>query len=132
MTCENFQKNVWRHEEFEQLFEENSRWLFNYLFSLLRDFTDVEDALQETGRICWQKLDQYDRSMPFRTWAGKIAYFVAMKIFDYRKKRNVLCTEQFFEDISSEAIIIADQLDNRSEALKRCLERLPEKDRFFN
>lgn len=124
-------KTTQRHEEFGQLFRGSSDWLFNYLLSLLRDSTDAEDAFQETSRVCWQKLDQYDRSMEFRAWASGVAYFEAMKIFDRRKRQGIFCSEQFFETISSKALVMAHQLDKRSAALGLCLERLSEKDRVL-
>ena len=129
MTHKRSENIIRRHEEFAQLFGECSDWLFAYLLSLLRDATDAEDALQETGRLCWEKLDQYHPGTEFRAWACRIAYFEAMKIRDRRKNRNSTYSEQFFESVSSDAIVMADQLDQRSTALNECLERLPEKDR---
>ena len=129
MTHQHSEEITRQHEEFVRLFRENSAWLFNYLVSLLRDTADVEDALQETGRVCWQKFNQYDPSTEFRAWACKIAYLKAMEIFKRRKKQGVLCSEKFFETISCNVIGMASQLDSRSDALQICLERLPEKDR---
>lgn len=117
------------HEEFTLLFEECADWLFGYLISVLLDSADAEDALQETSRVCWEKLDQYNRDMEFRAWARRIAYFEALKILERRRKRGIFCSEQFFDTISSKAIVMADQLDERRTALEACLKRLPEKDR---
>lgn len=118
-----------RHEEFAQLFGPCSDWLYGYLLALLRNPTDAEDALQETGRLCWEKLDQYHAGTQFRAWACRIAYFEAMKIRDRRKQPSVPCSDRFFEVVSSEAVVMADRLHEQSIALEKCLERLPEKDR---
>ena len=118
-----------RHEEFAQLFGQCSDWLYGYLLALLRNPTDAEDALQETGRLCWEKLDQYHPGTQFRAWACRIAYFEAMKIRDRRKQQNTSCSDQFFEVVSSEAVVMADQLQAQGAALAKCLERLPAKDR---
>lgn len=118
-----------QHEEFALLFGGCSDWLFGYLLSLLRNSTDAEDALQETGRLCWEKLDQYHPGTEFRAWACRIAYFEAMKIRERRSCRTSSCLESFFEAVSSETIVMADQLDHRNAALKECLESLPKKDR---
>ena len=129
MTRNHTETTSRQHEEFTRLFEGCSDWLFGYLLSLLRNSTDAEDAFQETSRVCWEKFGQYNRSMEFRAWACRIAYFKALKIFEGRKKRGDFCSEPFFETISTQAVVVADQLAERSAALKRCLERLPEKDR---
>ena len=118
-----------KHEEFTRLFKGCANWLFGYLFSLLRNSADAEDAFQEVGRICWEKFDQYDRSMEFRAWACRIAYFKALKIFEHRKKQGDFCSEHFFETVASKAFEVADQLTERSTALKVCMKQLPEKDR---
>ena len=103
--------------------------MFGYLYSLLRNSADAEDAFQEVSRICWEKFDQYDPSMEFRAWACRIAYFKALKIFEHRKKQGDFCSEQFFETIASKAFEVADRLTERSTALKACMKQLPEKDR---
>ena len=131
MTSKNSPKNIQSQEEFIQLFRENSDRLFNYLYYLLRDPMDAEDALQETGRVCWQKFDQYNRDMKFRAWACGIAYLEAKKICSQRKKQGIFCSDKFFEMISNQAIAMTGQLDERSAALELCLESLPEKDRVL-
>lgn len=129
MTHKNTETVTQQHEEFIRLFRGSSVWLFNYLLSLLRDTADAEDALQETGYVCWQKFEQYDRNMEFRAWARGVAYIKAMDIFKHRRKQGILCSEQFFETISEKAILMSKQLDGRSDAVKLCLKRLPQKDR---
>jgi len=129
MTHQRSEAITRQHEEFVRLFRESSPWLFNYLISLLRDAEDAEDALQETVYVCWEKFDQYDASIEFRAWARGIAYHKAMDTFKRRRKQGVLCSERFFETISGKAVAMAKYLENRSDAVKLCVKRLPEKDR---
>jgi RNA polymerase sigma-70 factor, ECF subfamily len=112
-----------RQDDFARLFIEHQGRLYGYIATMLPNRDDAEDILQRTSLILWQKWAQYDPNQAFLPWARAIAL---------NEIRNFLRRSERANVHLSEAIVsqLADQWDDeasadRSEALARCLERLP-------
>ncbi|MBN2579298.1 MAG: sigma-70 family RNA polymerase sigma factor [Pirellulales bacterium] len=116
-------------QEFLKLYGGCEAWLFNYLLSLLRKPEDAQEVLQETAKVCWEKLDQYHPNTEFRAWACRIAYYNAMKFHERQKKAPLPFSDLFFSGVDVEAVVMADQLEARMAALKDCVKKLPAADR---
>jgi RNA polymerase sigma-70 factor, ECF subfamily len=117
------------NEDFSQLYDNCESWLYSYLFSLLRRAADAEEVLQETAKVCWEKFDQYQPGTEFRAWACRIAYYKALKFRERQKKSPLTFTDLFFNSVDEEAVVMADRLDVRLDALNVCMKKLPPPDR---
>jgi RNA polymerase sigma-70 factor, ECF subfamily len=115
--------------EFTRLYEGCQAWLYGYLLSLLRRPDDVDEVLQETAQVCWQKFDQYRPGTEFRAWACRIAHFKALKFRQQRRKTPLAFSDLFVESIDEEAVVMADVLDARLAFLDDCVRKLPPPDR---
>ncbi|MBN2577378.1 MAG: sigma-70 family RNA polymerase sigma factor [Pirellulales bacterium] len=115
--------------EFTRLYKECEAWLYGYLLSLLRHPDDAEEVLQETMKVCWEKFDQYQPETEFRAWACRIAHYKALQFRQLRNKTPLALSDVLFNSIDEEAIVIADQLDARIDALNKCVQKLPQADR---
>jgi len=106
--------------------------LRGYLSNLLPVRGDVDDVLQETNLVLWKKRAEYDPSRPFRPWACRFAYYQVLSHLK-RKGRN---RDRSFDPevlgaVAGEAEKHVDQFEARAEALRGCLDKLPEKHRLL-
>jgi len=116
-------------EEFMGLFLRHERKLFRYIVTLLSSTSDAEDVLQETALLLWRKFDEYERGTNFHAWACRTAQ---LKVFEHRRKnRHVVSVldPDVLEQLASDSIQKAGQLEARLGALETCLEKLRQTDR---
>lgn len=95
--------------------------------AMVPDASVRDDIFQETSIVIWKKFEQYDPEQSFKAWARGVASYEVLK---YRSKlsKTPLC-------FSEEALIaIVDAYSEteefeapKIEALKSCVEQLPEK-----
>ncbi len=101
-----------------------------FISSLVRDRYVCDDIFQDVALILWRKFDQFDRSRSFGAWARGIASKKIMQYFDKNRKTPLPLSPEVIE-----AVVIAfDQeeaqdITDEQEALRTCLEMLPEKSR---
>ncbi len=79
---------------FEQLLGKYLKPIYGFLYTLIRDSTQVDDVAQETFIKAWKNLSKFDRKRSFKTWLFAIAKNSAL---DYLKKKKSL-PFSFFED----------------------------------
>ena len=118
-----------RQEEFVSLFFASQTRILSFILSLIPNFSDGEDILQEVWNIMWRKFGQYERETDFTAWGKRIAYYLIM---DYRRKqslKHVIFNDDLFGIISEKASADVIQNDRRTEILSKCLRKLPAKDR---
>lgn len=115
-------------ERFAQLLARCQRRVFLYLLGLLHNTADAEEALQETNLVLWRKFDEFEPGTHFDRWACRIAYFEAMK-FREKKVPERLFSNEFVDALAVQADDQWLSVDDRRQALVRCLEKLSERDR---
>lgn len=116
---------------FMPLFLKNERRVYAYILTLLPSRTDAEDVLQEASIVMWEKFEGGQPPDDFAAWGCRIAYF---KVLEFRKKHGrsrVFFCQEMLERVAETAVeqAAALQLDDRSSALTRCLEKLNDRDR---
>ncbi len=116
---------------FLRLFLQNERRIYAYVLTLLANRTDAEDVLQEASLTMWDKFDADDPPRDFAAWGCRIAYF---KVLDFRKKHarsRVMFSQALLDRLAETAAEQAGvlQLDERRDALARCVEKLKPRDR---
>ena len=72
-------------DEFVTLYFRYEHKLYRYVASLLSRPSDVEDVLQETAQVLWQKFGEYRREEPFLPWACGIAHH---KVLNYCQRER--------------------------------------------
>ena len=116
------------HSEFVRRFEAAKPALQAFIASVVQDAGAREDILQATALTLWEKFASYDPARPFGAWARGVA---ARKItHDFRRRSRFPRT---LEPAAIEAMRQAfdrresspGRGDVRTDALRRCLERLP-------
>ena len=114
--------------EFLTLWTAHARRVSSYIYSMVPNWSDADDLLQETSVVVLQKFDQFQPGTSFSAWACKIAY---LKVLEFHKRRRPLegRDDLFWQALHVDATQFAEGLDQRLEALAECLKLLPGKDR---
>ncbi|HEX8912459.1 MAG TPA: sigma-70 family RNA polymerase sigma factor [Humisphaera sp.] len=112
-------------EQFVALMTASQPSLFAYVLSLVPDTQRAEDLLQETNIVLWRKRDEYEAGTSFMSWACQVAYFNVLAFRRKMARDRHRFDDAVFDYLAERQIERADALDDRREALKGCLEKLP-------
>lgn len=110
--------------QFLKLLGECNRQISAYIFSVVQNFEDANDILQQTIGIMWQKFDEFELGTDFASWGVKIAHF---QILSYRRKKSsqkVFFSDNIFQQIDEVAQKRSVQSDERLKYLRQCLKKL--------
>ncbi len=124
-------EHIQRGQEFMHLYVANERRIYGFIFTLIHDWSATEDILQETAQIMWSKFGQFQLGTDFVAWALRIARY---QVMDYWKRQDSKTSfdRKLLEKLAQQAQDhIGKRDDRRHEALKRCLQKLTERDRHL-
>lgn len=110
------------HDRFMALFLRHQPDLRAFVGASVRDWSAVDDIIQETAAVLWRKFAEYDPQRPFGAWARGIAGFEIRK---WRERSGRLPAL-----LSPESIAALEEVWEEPEpggarlsALQRCLQR---------
>jgi RNA polymerase sigma-70 factor (ECF subfamily) len=104
--------------------------LYGFLLSMIPNWNDVDDVLQETVSVMWSKFETFEEGTDFAAWSLAIARFQVMSYYQKQKKLPLRFSPEALEKISEEALLAkADRENHFVETLKHCIEKLQLKDR---
>ena len=118
--------------QFVKLLTRNYCRINSFIFCMVPNAADSEDIMQETTALMWDKFDQYKLGTNFVAWALTIARY---KILSYQRdmKRNrIKFDDRVIEMIETESrarLIDTQNTTEKVAVLKKCIQKLPEKDR---
>ena len=118
-----------REERFVRLLQAHERRLRAYIFSLVPNWSDADDLLQETAAVIWRKFDQFEDGTNFLAWAMSVA---RNEVLNHRRRqagRPIGFCEATFELLAREAATAVEGSDARRDALEGCLAKLGPRDR---
>lgn len=112
-----------KKDQFLQLLLNNDHHLFNFILTLVPNYSDAEDLLQETATTLWNKFDRFEQGTNFMAWARKTARFKVCNY--YRTKKQEFRLEEDILDTLSEVTSKSESLfREKKAALSGCLEKL--------
>lgn len=116
------------HEEaFRQVLAHRTM-LKAYVLAIVRDPELAEDTLSDVAVELARNWSQYDASRPFAPWARGVARRVALANLRKRQALPSLLDAAVLDAVGADLDALGDEarLEARKNALRRCLERLPE------
>jgi RNA polymerase sigma-70 factor, ECF subfamily len=120
---------VWK-VEFAELLRHSQTRLYGYIHSLVRDLNDADDLYQQTALILWKKFAEFDRRRSFFSWACGVARLEVANFLRSRGRQRL-----YFSDdlnlllVEAQAEMTDTELEDRRDALARCVEKLRQRDR---
>ena len=114
-------------EEFIELLTGAQNTLFGYIISLCHDHSRAQDILQETNITLWRKAEDFEPGTNFNAWACRTAYF---HVLNHRRKISrdqLVFDEDVFNYLAERQEERIGGSDDRLAALRKCVAKLPEK-----
>ena len=116
--------------EYVSLLTSQQARIHNYILSLVPNFSDADDILQETTKLMWEKFNEFKRGTDFLAWGKKIAYFLVLEYYRNRKKENKFYyDEQLIQKIEQNSQKMSDASKDSLIHLRECLKKLKQQDR---
>lgn len=99
----------------------------SYIRSLVRDAQHAEDLLQEVALRAHENFDQYDSTRPFIGWVLGITRYQVLAYFKRVQSDRHQFNDALLDSIESTFAAIQPTLNAREEALRHCVEKLPDR-----
>lgn len=114
-----------KHKLFLKLLLEHQAKIHAYILTLVPNYADADDVLQNVSEVIWRRFDQFQPGTNFLSWALRCAH---LEILNFRKKksrsREIIFDQTTFEQMLP---ILNDEIkkvDYRRDALEQCLKKL--------
>ena len=118
-----------RRDAFARLFAQHDRWLFAYLVSLLGNAAHAEEVFQEVCVVLWREYETFELGTNFVKWVSVIAHHQVQRFRRQQRRVGPQLSDAAVDLLAQDAVERVDLLESRRDALRRCLDKLPEKDR---
>lgn len=113
-------------EQFVALLTAAQRPLYAYIRTLLGPGGESEDVLQAVNVVLCRKALEFDGQGRFLSWACRVAYLqVLAYLKERRRDKHLYFDEAVLDELAGPLARDVEQLDDRLEALRICLDRLP-------
>jgi RNA polymerase sigma-70 factor, ECF subfamily len=113
-----------RTREFVRLLGAHEQELSGYVVSLVPNWADADEVIQETKLRLWEQFERYDPTKDFGGWARAIAYFMVLAHRKRSQRASARFSQQFVDAVSREAASLATDAYPLREALDDCLAKL--------
>lgn len=115
-----------RNEAFVRLFAANQRRIHAFIMMLVPRAADADDVFQEVSLELWRKFDGFTLGTDFVAWANQFSRFLVLKHFaKQRRLGRLVFDERVLELLATEAASALTHADDRLNALRHCLDKLP-------
>ena len=105
--------------------------LRGFILSLMPGSPDVDDVLQETNIVLWEKRKRFKDGSNFLAWAATIARFQVMRYRNHAKRHRALPFSDDFLNELADKVVPDNPKTKLLTALDRCLGKLSEKHRML-
>lgn len=117
-------------ENLMRQFYGNQGKLRGYVFSATRDYHATEDILQEIAIVVAKKASTYDPERPALPWFMGIARNQIQRFYRTKGKESINVSFDVIEEcLPMFASYENEKISDRQVALKKCVDKLPEKQR---
>lgn len=115
-------------EEFVRLLTEAQGTVYGYIVSLIPDRNRARDLLQETNITLWRKADNFEEGTNFNAWACRVAYFHVLAFRRKMAREKLVFDDDILDYLAerNDERIAEEGVRDRNNALRQCLQKLPE------
>ncbi len=115
---------VTQPDQFVRLLTQNERRVYAYILSLVPNWADADEILQETNVRLWQEFARYQPGSDFGAWACTIAKYQVLTFRRRQSREQLHFSNAFIEKVADQAERTMDAVDERHHALSTCIEQL--------
>jgi len=115
-----------RLDEFVRLFTSHEVRLRAFAMSLIVNYADAEDVLQQANLTLWKKFDQFAPGSDFMAWAGRVVYLEVQRHRRTQAKTKLQFGDAFLDAVASAAASgeLMSELADRERLLSDCIAKL--------
>ncbi len=106
----------------------HQRSIFSFILTLVPNWNDAEEILQETSLVLWRKFAEFKPGTSYRAWAAQVARYEVLKFRERQSKAERLLGDDVLEQLATQAIAMNELLENQDETLQACLGKLRSQD----
>ncbi|MBT8043520.1 MAG: sigma-70 family RNA polymerase sigma factor [Verrucomicrobiae bacterium] len=120
-----------RDDEMVQLIVKHQSALRAFLLSLMPGNPNVEDVMQETSMLVWQKRREFEIGSDFKAWMFSVARFQAMAYWrDEKRRKEKSLPDELLDQLADQAEQDGfEGIDQRYQYLLECIQMLSPQDR---
>ncbi len=100
-----------------------------FILSLMPGSPHVDDVLQETNTVLWQKRNRFEHGTNFIAWAFKIARYEVLGQRHKNKRDRLLVFSERMVDVIAEVETFEESDQEILSALDSCLDKLTDRER---
>lgn len=109
-----------------RLLAKHERRLEGFVISLVPNYADAEEVIQETKLRLWKQYHEYDVTKDFGAWACTIAYYQVLTMRNRSRSQHLKFGDAFLEKVAAEAVRDSEQVAYRQQVFADCLRKLGE------
>jgi RNA polymerase sigma-70 factor, ECF subfamily len=109
---------------FLRLLTQHERLVYAYILSLISNWADADEILQETNVRLWNEFGRFTHGSDFAAWACTIARFQVLTWRKRKGRERIQFGDAFLKAVSREAAAVADDTSEKRAALAHCIEQL--------
>ncbi len=106
----------------------HQRSIFAFILTLVPNWNDAEEILQETSLVLWRKFSDFKPGTSYLAWATQVARFEIRKFRDRQQKADRLLGDDVLEQLAEQTNEMSELLESQDETLQSCLKKLRERD----
>jgi RNA polymerase sigma-70 factor (ECF subfamily) len=118
-----------RTDEFMTLFTRYQRHVYCYIRSLVPRSSDLEEVVQQTNAVLWEKFGCFKTGTNFLAWALTVARFEVLNYRARQGRAELLFSDEFLEEVAASAAANSDGMALRLETMADCREELSHSDK---
>jgi RNA polymerase sigma-70 factor (ECF subfamily) len=116
-------------EAFVQVLTRDQRRILLYIHSLIPNWGEAEEVLQNTNLVLWRKYGEFQLGTNFYGWACSVAHLEVLKWRERRARDSKTLSVEFIDEVGRELVRQGDLIERRHQALAACLDKLRDYDR---
>lgn len=113
---------------FVQQLTQNQHQIYAFILTMVPNWSDAEDILQDTAEILWSKYGQNLQIENFTALGIQIAQNLIYAYYRKKKRQEQFVGEDALEEIANCAKRLTAETDSRVRLLQKCLSKLPHRD----
>lgn len=118
-----------RGQLFLRLYRANERRIYGFILTLVPDWSQADDLMQEAVEVMWSKFDQFEPGTDFISWALRIARYRVLNYYKKKRTQRLRFSSEVIKDIDDRVVSATNKMDDYREALYQCLKKLSTRDR---
>ncbi len=103
--------------------------IHSFILAMVPNKADADDVLQNTITYMWEHFEDYEENTNFVAWAVTIAKYQVFTYRKHKKRSKLVFSDATIDGIAAENQKLQGPIDERYEALQKCLQKVPEKEK---